>query len=99
MASSPGTPFHLTGDGIETISAFQSAYYLEVACFTLLVYDLLTTFGEEVCNVLSLVDTFPNMFASQVEYFWSGPWSVSRVLFFLVLQFLSEVSLHLTKGL
>ncbi|KAG1793192.1 uncharacterized protein HD556DRAFT_1308905 [Suillus plorans] len=36
-----------------------------VTCFTLLVYDLLTTFGEEV------------------EYFWSGPWSLSRVLFFL----------------
>ncbi|KAG1817159.1 uncharacterized protein BJ212DRAFT_1270482 [Suillus subaureus] len=47
------------------MSAFQSAHYLEIACFTLLVYDLLTTFGEEV------------------EYFWSGPWSISRVLFFL----------------
>ncbi|KAG2031809.1 hypothetical protein BDR03DRAFT_85818 [Suillus americanus] len=47
------------------MNAFQSAHYLEISCFTLLVYDLLTTFGEEV------------------EYFWSGPWSISRVLFFL----------------
>lgn len=47
------------------MSGIQSAHYLEIACFTLLVYDLLTTFGEEV------------------EYFWSGPWSISRVLFFL----------------
>lgn len=52
-------------DDMSTLSAFQSAHYLEIACFTLLVYDLLTTFGEEV------------------EYFWSGPWSISRVLFFL----------------
>ncbi|OJA19588.1 hypothetical protein AZE42_05659 [Rhizopogon vesiculosus] len=67
MASSPGTPLYLADDGamITAISAFQSAHYLEMACFTLLVYDLLTTFGEEV------------------DYFWSGPWSVSRVLFFL----------------
>ncbi|KAG2122702.1 hypothetical protein BD769DRAFT_1389583 [Suillus cothurnatus] len=35
-------------DDMSTLSAFQSAHYLEIACFTLLVYDLLTTFGEEV---------------------------------------------------
>ncbi|KAJ8583612.1 hypothetical protein M405DRAFT_775208 [Rhizopogon salebrosus TDB-379] len=52
-------------ENISVLSAFQSAHYLEISCFTLLVYDLLTTFGEEV------------------EYFWSGPWSMSRVLFFL----------------
>ncbi|KAG1793730.1 hypothetical protein EV424DRAFT_717587 [Suillus variegatus] len=49
MNNSTSAPFHLIDD----------------TCFTLLVYDLLTTFGEEV------------------EYFWSGPWSLSRVLFFL----------------
>ncbi|KAJ8583970.1 hypothetical protein M405DRAFT_827649 [Rhizopogon salebrosus TDB-379] len=66
MSSSPqaDAPFHLN-DEISVLSAFQSAHYLEISCFTLLVYDLLTTFGEEV------------------EYFWSGPWSMSRVLFFL----------------
>ncbi|KAG1743050.1 hypothetical protein EDB19DRAFT_1633472 [Suillus lakei] len=65
MNSSAGIPFPLVDDDLHTLSAFQSAHYLEIACFTLLVYDLLTTFGEEV------------------EYFWSGPWSISRVLFFL----------------
>ncbi|OAX37166.1 hypothetical protein K503DRAFT_250332 [Rhizopogon vinicolor AM-OR11-026] len=47
MASSPGVPLYLTDDGINAISALQNAHYLEIACFTLLVYDLLTTFGEE----------------------------------------------------
>ncbi|KAG1845724.1 hypothetical protein DFJ58DRAFT_800644 [Suillus subalutaceus] len=61
MSNSSGTTFQL----IDDMNGFQSAHYLEISCFTLLVYDLLTTFGEEV------------------EYFWSGPWSISRVLFFL----------------
>ncbi|KAG2144505.1 hypothetical protein DEU56DRAFT_732713 [Suillus clintonianus] len=65
MSSATGTPFILVDQDIRTMSGIQSAHYLEIACFTLLVYDLLTTFGEEV------------------EYFWSGPWSISRVLFFL----------------
>lgn len=65
-SNSTSTPFYLVQDyDMRTLFAFQSAHYLEIACFTLLVYDLLTTFGEEV------------------EYFWSGPWSISRVLFFL----------------
>lgn len=65
MNNSASAPFHLIDDNLSVLFAFQSAHYLEIACFTLLVYDLLTTFGEEV------------------EYFWSGPWSLSRVLFFL----------------
>ncbi|KAG1837681.1 hypothetical protein C8R48DRAFT_622720 [Suillus tomentosus] len=65
MNNSTSAPFHLIDDNTSVLFAFQSAHYLEIACFTLLVYDLLTTFGEEV------------------EYFWSGPWSLSRVLFFL----------------
>jgi hypothetical protein len=78
-------------ENISLLYAFQSAHYLEISCFTLLVYDLLTTFGEEVRSISSLVDGPPdlNIFASQVEYFWSGPWSMSRVLFFLVSPLLS----------
>jgi len=84
MSNSSGAPFHLTDGDINVVFAVQSAHYLEIACFTLMLYDLLTTFGEEVCSILFLSDHSPNIFASQVEYFWSGPWSVSRVLFFLV---------------
>lgn len=65
MSTSADTLFRPIDDDIRALFAFQSAHYLEIACLTLLVYDLLTTFGEEV------------------EYFWSGPWSISRVLFFL----------------
>jgi hypothetical protein len=67
MSSSPqaDAPFHLNDD-ISVLSAFQSAHYLEISCFTLLVYDLLTTFGEEVRIISSLVGGPPdlNIFAS-----------------------------------
>lgn len=61
MNGSLGAPFHLTEEDITVVSSFQSAHYLEIACFTLMLYDLLTTFGEEVCNISSLVDTYPNV--------------------------------------
>jgi len=56
--SSPSSPFHLNGEYTSVISSLQSAHYLEIACFTLMLYDLLTTFGEEVCNILLLIDNY-----------------------------------------
>jgi hypothetical protein len=51
MSTSTDTLFQPIDDAIiRALSAFQSAHYLEIACLTLLVYDLLITFGEEVCR-------------------------------------------------
>jgi hypothetical protein len=50
MSTSADTLFRPIDDDIRALFAFQSAHYLEIACLTLLVYDLLTTFGEEVCG-------------------------------------------------
>ncbi|KIJ65229.1 hypothetical protein HYDPIDRAFT_111150 [Hydnomerulius pinastri MD-312] len=47
------------------LDALMSAHYLEIACFTLLVYDYAITFGQEV------------------QYFWRGAWTLSRILFLL----------------
>ncbi|KAF8842339.1 hypothetical protein BDN67DRAFT_899504 [Paxillus ammoniavirescens] len=52
-------------DLLPQLNALIGAHYLELACFTLLVYDYLITLSQEV------------------EYFWTGSWTPSRILFLL----------------
>ncbi|KAF9219925.1 hypothetical protein BS17DRAFT_760100 [Gyrodon lividus] len=56
----------IPGDLLPQLNALISAHYLEIACFTILVYDYVVTLGQEV------------------EYFWTGSWTPSRILFLLV---------------
>ncbi|KAF9244165.1 hypothetical protein BU15DRAFT_71728 [Melanogaster broomeanus] len=62
------------------LSSLISAHYLEIACFTLLVYDYVLTLGQEV------------------EHFWTGSWTSSRILFLLNRYIPFGIMIFLTTG-
>jgi len=65
------------------LNGVETARKVAVACFTLNIWDIVTTFDEEVClNLLSLPLTVIDRF--QTAFFWKGDWTVSRGLFLFV---------------
>lgn len=91
---------------IDTLLTLQRASfntrYLAIASFSLFSYDHIITLEQEVCTTFSsdhCACTTLNLFSRpQVEYFWKGEWSISRVLFFLVSPLTASVKVPLILG-
>lgn len=69
---------------LDSLNGLQSARYLAVASSALLCYEYLITFDQEVRSLSSHLINVPDNVAQQLEYFWSGAWTKTRVLFLVV---------------
>ena len=71
-----------------SLEGLERARYLTVASFVVLLYDMMLTFDDEVrvptLSVLGQLRDPHRYTATQVRFFWSGSWNLSRVLFLVV---------------
>jgi hypothetical protein len=75
-----------TTDPLTTIAiaAVIESYEVNYAFASLLFYDYILCFSEEVRLTKAHVTSHVPSFVPKVEYFWTGPWSLSRILYLAV---------------
>ena len=78
---------------LEVLDGVTRVKYLAVASSALLCYDYALTFDQEVYVFLHIPWHEANHLDQQLDYFWSGPWSKSRVLFLAVCALLFSLEL------
>ena len=72
---------------LDSLNGVRQARYLALASSALLCYEYILTFDQEVriyARFLRSIGSADLLLASQLEYFWSGPWTKTRALFLAV---------------